>query len=170
MDRKNNITLHFLMIFGVFFLVSLVLAFPYLWSKLALVRFFLQIWLGPVTPYVHPMPYYKGINLQYPFFCTLAWFTFPRVRWERLFWKYLLKMLAGVCILFLLDSLVTTLEIGSGKLAQPSNWLALFSLFSLSLGPVLYPVIVWFLLFLLPQRKHAVSSPRVKSKHLSSHP
>jgi len=165
MDRKNQLTFRFLALFGFFFLISLVLAYPYLWCKVSLVRFFLQCWLGPSMPYVRPMPYYKGINLQYPFFSAFAWIAFYDNKLSRPFWKNGVKMLAGLSVLFLLDCLVTCLDIGSGKLAYSSNWISLFSMFSLSLGPVLYPVIVWFLLFFLPQRKTAASSPRVKPTH-----
>ncbi len=165
MDRKNQITFHFLILFGFFFLVSLALVYPYLWCKVTLVRFFLQCWLGPAMPYVRPMPYYKGINLQYPFFSAFAWISFHETKLSKQFWKNGLKMLAGLSILFLLDCLVTSLDIGSGKLAHPSNWLSLISMFSLSLGPVLNPIIIWFFLFLLPQRKTVVSSPREKLTH-----
>lgn len=165
MDRKNSLTIQFLLLLFFFFLLFLLLVKPYLWCKLSLVRFFLKTWLGPLTPYVHPIPYYKGINLQYPFFCALASIVLPNRDFKNpSFWKHAMKMVIGLTALLLLDCFVTGLEIGSQKLTAPSNWLSLFILFSLSLGLVMYPLIIWFLFFYPFQRKTVISSPKAKSK------
>ncbi|MDD4663986.1 MAG: hypothetical protein PHD83_04905 [Caldisericia bacterium] len=164
MDRKKTVAFRFFLYFGVFFLCSLFLVIPYLWIKLSVVRFLLQTWLGPKTPYVRPIPYYKGINLQYPFLAALTWFLPIQSKKHAFLWKQMaLTLLGGICLL-LIDCVVSGGEIISQTLTHPSDWLSFFVLFSLSLGPILYPLIVWFML-IFPHQKEVVNAPsKARSK------
>lgn len=164
MDRKKSVAFRFFLYLGFFFLGSLLLVMPYLWIKLSVVRFLLQTWLGPKTPYVRPIPYYRGINLQYPFLAALTWcLPFPSKQ-PSFPGKQITFTLLGCLCLLLIDCVVTGGEIISQTLTHPSNWLSFFVLFSLSLGPILYPLIVWSLL-IFPHQKEAVNAPaRAKPK------
>ena len=165
MDRKKTVAFRFFLYLGFFFLFSLLLVMPYLWIKLAGVRFLLKTWLGPKTPYIRPIPYYRGINLQYPFLAALTWFLPIPGKKQALPWKQLALTLLGWICLLIIDCVVSGSEIISQTLTRPSNWLSFFVLFSLSLGPILYPLLVWFLL-IFPHQKEVVNVPaKAKTKH-----
>jgi len=164
MDRKKTIAFRFFLYLGFFFLCSLLLVMPYLWIKLAGVRFMLNTCLGPKTPYIRPIPYYRGINLQYPFLAALAWFLPFTGKKQPFPWKQIALTLLGCLCLFFIDCVVSGSEIISQTLTHPSNWLSFFVLFSLSLGPILYPLLVWFLL-IFPHQKEVVTVPaKARSK------
>jgi len=165
MALKKTVAIRFFLYLGFFFLGSLLLVVPYLWIKLAGVRFILNAWLGPKTPYIRPIPYYRGINLQYPFLAALTWFLPIPIKKQSFPWKQSALTLLGWICLLLIDCVVSAGEIIGQTLTQPSNWLSFFVLFSLSLGPILFPLMIWFLL-IFPHQKVVVNAPsRAKSKH-----
>lgn len=160
MDQQKRISIRFFLWFAISFTVFLLFIQPYLWLKLSLVRFFLKIWLGPVAPYVRPIPYYKGINLQYPLFLALSWFLPVQNRKNTSLIKQVLLTLLGLIILLLIDSLVSGWEIGSQTLSHPSGLLSFLIVFSLSIGPVVFPLLVWFILLYPTQSRFSVDTPK----------
>jgi len=160
MDQQKRVSVRFFIWFAISFVVFLLLIEPYLWLKLSLVRFVLQVWLGSVAPYVKPIPYYKGINLQYPLFLALSWFLPVQNRKNTSLIKQVLLTLLGLIILLLMDSLVSGWEIGSQTLSPPSGLLSFLIVFSLSIGPILFPLLVWFILLYPTQSRFLVDAPK----------